>query len=213
MILPRKTAKLAEDTAFSCQWSDWLTILGNHTLSKISVVSVMRNFSIFVAFALTLLFAANAQASDKKFFSGIAGKWNGPGEIVAGKYKGTKFICTFDGDSLRKMTGMNIDGSCRVGMFSQPMSAMVRKASSRYKGQFLDGAKGDGMDVIGGRYSRSRLVVDIERKDLKGVMVANLTKKNRLNITISVHVGTRLVPVIGMSLKRIGSKKVAKNGN
>jgi len=106
---------------------------------------------------------------------------------------------------------MNIDGSCRVGMFSQPMSAIVQKVNSRYRGKFLDGAAGEGMDVVGGRYSRSKLVVDIVRKDLRGVMITNLTQKNKLNITISVHVGTKLVPVIGMSLKRAKAKKVARN--
>ncbi|PCI06083.1 MAG: hypothetical protein COB78_01865 [Hyphomicrobiales bacterium] len=150
-----------------------------------------------------------AQASDRTFFSGIEGKWRGPGEIVAGKFKGTKFVCTFDGDTLAKSSGMNIGGSCRIGLFSQPMNALVRKAGGGYKGKFLDGAVGEGMDVIGGRYSRSRLSVDIVRKDLRGVMITSLNKKNMLNVTVSVHVGKRLIPVIGMTLKRVGSKKMA----
>jgi len=164
-----------------------------------------------VLFRSVIFSFSNAHASERNFFSGIQGKWIGPGEIVAGKYKGTKFVCTFNGDSLARKSGMNIDGSCRVGMFSQPMSAIVQKVNSRYRGKFLDGAAGEGMDVVGGRYSRSKLVVDIVRKDLRGVMITNLTQKNKLNITISVHVGTKLVPVIGMSLKRAKAKKVARN--
>jgi len=159
------------------------------------------------------VFSAHAMASEKKFFSDIEGKWSGPGEIVAGKYKGTKFVCTFDGDSLQRKSGMNIDGSCRVGLFSQKMSASVQRVSGKYKGKFLDGAAGEGMDVIGGRYSRSRLSVDIIRKDLRGIMTTSLNAAGKLNITISVHVGKKLVPVIGMTLDRIGPKKVALRSN
>lgn len=167
----------------------------------------MRRFGSIFVLIIGLLLAFEAQASDRKFFSGIEGTWSGPGEIVAGKYKGTKFICTFKGDNIARSTGMNIDGSCRVGVFSQKMSAMVQKTAGRYKGKFLDGAAGEGMDVVGGRFSRSKLSVDIVRKDLRGVMTTSLNKDKKLNITISVHVGKKLVPVIGMTLKQIGFKK------
>lgn len=167
----------------------------------------MRRFGGIFVLVLGLLLAVEAHASDRKFFSGIEGTWSGPGEIVAGKYKGTKFVCTFKGDNLAREPGMNIDGSCRVGVFSQKMSAMVRRAAGRYKGKFLDGAAGEGMDVVGGRFSRSKLSVDIVRKDLRGVMTTSLSKDRKLNITISVHVGRKLIPVIGMTLKQIGFKK------
>ncbi|MFK5979093.1 MAG: hypothetical protein QM488_09430 [Rhizobiaceae bacterium] len=186
-----------------------LTIFGKDAFKDSGGTLIMRFFSIlFFAFSCLLVSFA-AQASDRTFFSGIEGKWRGPGEIVAGKFKGTKFVCTFEGDTLAKSSGMNIGGSCRIGLFSQPMNALVRKAGGRYKGKFLDGAAGEGMDVIGGRYSRSRLSVDIVRKDLRGVMITSLNKQNKLNVTVSVHVGKRLIPVIGMTLKRVGIKKMA----
>ncbi|MBL4890963.1 MAG: hypothetical protein JKX91_03880 [Rhizobiaceae bacterium] len=169
----------------------------------------MRFFGILFFVFSFLLVSFAAQASDRTFFAGIQGKWRGPGEIVAGKFKGTRFVCTFDGESLKNLSGMNIGGSCRIGLFSQPMNALVRKAGGRYKGKFLDGAAGEGMDVIGGRYSKSRLSVDIVRKDLRGVMITSLNKKKQLNVTVSVHVGKRLIPVIGMTLNRVGSKKMA----
>ena len=99
---------------------------------------------------------------------------------------------------------MNIDGNCRVGVFNQPMKASFVRTSSGYSGQFLDGEAGEGMDVIGGRFAGSKVVVDVKRKDLRGVMVANLTPNDKLNITISVRVQNRLIPVIGMTLDRIG---------
>jgi hypothetical protein len=170
------------------------------------MVQFMRNFLFsFVSAGLYLvIMVIGAEASEKQFYSNIQGKWSGPGEIVAGKYKGTKFNCTFDGITPEKLTGMSIDGNCRVGIFSQLMNASVSRSAKGYTGKFLDGEAGEGMDIIGGRYTRSKLVVDIKRKDLLGVMVASLTGKDRLNITISVRVDNRLIPVIGMTLARIG---------
>ncbi len=149
-----------------------------------------------------------AVAGQQAFFEQIEGKWRGNGEIVAGKYKGTRFRCRFDGLTAAKLAGMDIDGSCRVGMFSQKMNAVVRHASGRYSGKFLDGAKGEGMDVVSGRYRRNKLIVNIKRKQLVGVMVATLNGSDELGVTISVKVQQRYIPVIGMTLKRTsGSTK------
>lgn len=70
---------------------------------------------------------ASAQASDKDeaFFRNVEGQWTGPGEVVAGKYKGTKFVCTLEGTTPDAAVGMTLDGTCRVGVFSQPMKATV----------------------------------------------------------------------------------------
>jgi len=168
----------------------------------------MRIFALIISSLFSLLISSAAFASDVKFFKGIEGKWSGPGEIVAGKYKGTKYICTFDGTNPKKGNGMVIDGSCRVGVFSQKMTAHITKKGNGYKGAFLDGAKGDGMDVTGGRYTRNRIIVDIVRKNLKGTMVVNLEDQNQLKATISVRHNKQLIPVIGMNLKRIDTGTV-----
>lgn len=162
----------------------------------------MRILLAIVSFVSVLTYSSMVQASDKNFFQNIQGQWTGPGEIVAGKYKGTKFVCTLGGKRTQTKVGMEVDGSCRVGVFSQPMSAMIIKAGGGYVGKFLDGQKGDGMDVTGGRYTKGRLVVDIKRKDLNGIMVANLSNPNALKVTVSVRHGGNLVPVIGMTLNR-----------
>jgi hypothetical protein len=163
----------------------------------------MRIKILLLSMLASIAFSNAAFASDIKFFKGIEGKWSGPGEIVAGKYKGTKYVCTFDGTTPKKGHGMIIDGSCRVGVFSQKMTAHITKKGSSYKGAFLDGAKGDGMDVTGGRYSKNRVIVDIVRNQLKGIMVVNLNDKNKLKATISVRHNKKLIPVIGMNLSRI----------
>ncbi len=171
----------------------------------------MRIVALVLSFLLSISLNGLAFASDVQFFKGIEGKWSGPGEIIAGKYKGTKYICTFDGTNPKKGHGMTIDGSCRVGVFSQKMTAHITKKGSTYKGAFLDGAKGDGMDVTGGRYTRNRIIVDIVRKNLKGIMVVNLEDKNQLKATISVRHNKQLIPVIGMNLKRIDTGTVTSS--
>ena len=161
---------------------------------------------------LALAMAAGSTAAtpafadqDSVFFHQVNGQWSGPGEIVAGKYKGTKFVCDFAGSERVKTPGMALDGSCRVGLFSQPMRAEVVRSAGGYTGAFQDGAKGKGLDIVAGQVDRDSIVVRLDRKQLKGAMIARLKDKNTMAITISVRVAAELVPVIGMSLKRSGN--------
>lgn len=170
----------------------------------------------FAVFAIALGGAVSAstvpaqadKARDARFFEKIEGKWRGPGEIVAGKYKGTKFVCEFDGTTPQSAVGMALDGGCRVGVFRQKMSASVKHQGGSYRGTFMDGAGGEGLDVTGGNVSGNRVALTLNRNDLKGAMLARLADPNTLNITVSVNVGTELVPVIGMSLDRLDPVRV-----
>ena len=142
---------------------------------------------------------ADAASRDKRFFESVAGVWKGPGEIVAGKYKGTKFTCNLTGlPAEGKETGLKLDGTCRVGVFSQPMSAVISQSGGSYKGQFLDGADGKGLDIVSG----TRAVMGINRAKLNGAMVARIEEDDAMNITISVKVEDRMIPVIGLKLNR-----------
>lgn len=141
-----------------------------------------------------------AEASGR-YFKNVRGTWVGSGEIVAGTYRGTRFSCKLKGTSPAKAK-MRIAGSCRIGLFRQKVSATLRRRGRGYKGTFLDGAKGNGMDITSGRLDRNRLTVAINRKDLNGAMVANLVDRGTLRISISVWAGEDYVPVIGLELKR-----------
>ncbi len=157
------------------------------------------------AMAATAFLALPAAAADRDadFFKTVEGEWSGPGEIVAGKYKGTKFICNFTGSTPANTAGMALDGSCRVGVFSQKMSASVERVGRDYKGKFLDGAAGKGLDVISGNVDDGRVVFGLNRKKLKGALLANLADPDNMKVTVSVRVNKELVPVIGMNLKRL----------
>lgn len=152
---------------------------------------------------------ASAAEAETRFFSAVAGEWTGPGEIIAGKYKGTKFICRFTGSSGEKKPGMTLDGACRVGMISQKMSATIEKdGRAGYKGSFLDGAAGKGLDVVAGRVDGSKVTLSLVRNKLKGAMLARLPDENSMSVTVSVRVEDQLVPVIGMDLKRVDAVTV-----
>lgn len=154
---------------------------------------------------------ADAAASDRErnFFHNVEGRWSGPGEIVAGKYKGTKFVCNFIGSTAEPKIGMSLDGGCRVGLFMQKMSASIEKSGGRgYRGSFMDGADGKGLDVIGGSVSGNKVVFALNRKALNGAMLARLPDQNTMNVTVSVKVEDEMVPVIGLSLKRLDERSV-----
>ncbi len=172
----------------------------------------IRKIAILSAIPLITAAAASPAAAldrDRMFFERVTGQWMGPGEIVAGKYKGTKFVCNFVGSVHDEKVGMALDGGCRVGLFNQEMSANIERAHSGFRGTFLDGADGDGLDVVGGAVKGQQAVFAIHRNDLTGAMSAQLNGDDTMNVTISVHVDQELVPVIGVTLKRTDSAAVS----
>ena len=82
------------------------------------------------------------------------------------------------------------------------MSAFINGSDRSYSGRFLDGAKGEGLDITSAKVHGDKIVVGINRKKLNGAMVAHLQAPDTMNVTISVKVSDRLVPVIGMTLQR-----------
>ncbi|MEP1207464.1 MAG: hypothetical protein ABJM29_15930 [Rhizobiaceae bacterium] len=145
----------------------------------------------------------SAAASDYRYFKSVQGKWAGSGQIVAGPYKNTRFTCKLEGEAPGR-AGMKLAGTCRVGLFSQRIEATVTKRGKSYRGKFLDGAAGKGLDIVSGRLRGKKLVLGIKRKQLRGTMIANLKNKNSMNITIAVRVNGGLTPFIGLSLNRKG---------
>lgn len=172
--------------------------------------AILPAFLPLLAMSATLGGAESASASDrdKVFFRQVEGQWVGPGEIVAGKYKGTRFTCNFSGSTPEERAGMTLDGSCRVGVFTQKMTATVERRGNSYRGTFMDGAKGKGLDVISGNVTGDKVVFGLNRAALKGAMVANMAGDDRMTVTVSVRVQNQLIPVIGLNLRRIDAAEV-----
>lgn len=178
--------------------------------------ALLSAFVPFAAFAMVTNSSVDAQASekDKRFFNKVQGNWTGPGEIVAGKYKGTRFTCNFTGETSNGKIGVSLDGGCRVGLFTQKMSATIEhKGKQGYRGTFMDGAVGEGLDVVGGNISGQKAVLTLNRKQLDGAMLANLPDDDTMHVTVSVKVDNQLVPVIGMNLKRVDTRTVGSIDN
>lgn len=172
--------------------------------------SVLLSASVLFAAGLPAGSSAVASEADRPFFAAAAGNWAGAGEIVAGKYKGTKFNCSFAGTSQSATVGLTLDGGCRVGVFTQKMKAVVEGSTGRgYTGVFMDGSEGKGLDIVSGNVvDGTRVVLAINRKQLSGVMQARIKDKDTMNVTVSVRVAKQLVPVIGLSLKRVDATEV-----
>ncbi len=169
-----------------------------------SLLSPLSAAVASVAILTTSIVVPSASANERAYFRDIAGTWSGAGQIVAGPYKNTRFTCNLTGTTPQR-AGMKLSGTCRVGLFSQPIEATVVKRGRTYKGKFLDGAKGKGLDIVSGRLRSKKLVLGIKRKQLRGSMVANLKSRNKLNISILVNVDNKQVPFIGLTLGRTGS--------
>ncbi len=144
-----------------------------------------------------------AQAAERAYFNSVAGEWSGVGRINAGPYKNTRFTCKFSG-SVPSGVGMQLDGTCRVGVFPQTMKAKIIKRGNSYSGRFSLGSKGDGLDIVSGRLRGKKLTLGIKHKKLIGTFLANLKNRNSLNLTVAVKVRKTMVPFIGLSLKRVG---------
>jgi hypothetical protein len=173
-------------------------------VNRTAVLSIASAIAAFSAPA-----AVQAADGDEVLFRSVQGVWSGPGEIVAGKYKGTKFNCRLNGATPSGKVGMSLDGSCRVGVFSQRISAKVERKGGGYRGTFLDGADGEGLDIVSGSVDGKRVTFSINRKQLSGAMSARLPNKDSMSVSVSVRVDSRMVRVIAMDLKRIEDNSVA----
>ena len=177
------------------------------------MTSVTLSAALTIAAMLPVVaFSSASLAGDKDetFFRSVKGVWVGPGEIVAGKYKGTKFTCRLNGTTPSDKVGLTLDGSCRVGVFSQRMSATVERRGRGYRGTFLDGAAGEGLDIVSGNVDSKKVTFSISRNQLNGAMSARLPNKNAMNVSVSVKVDSQMVRVIAMDLKRVEGAAVAE---
>jgi len=170
----------------------------------------------FLLWAIVIIFAGAAQARDgareRVFFQSFEGQWKGAGEIVSGKYKGTRFNCHFVSTPQIGEVGLLLDGNCRVGLFSQAMKAQIsRRPSGAFLGYFNDGARAQGMDITSAQIGADHMQFDLNRQNLQGTMLARLEAQDEMSITLSVKVMGEFVRVVGMNLKRDG-RQLAKAG-
>jgi len=107
---------------------------------------------------------------------------------------------------------MSLDGSCRVGLFSQAMKAkIVQRGEGVFLGHFNEGAKAQGMDITAARIGADHMQFDLNRQNLQGSMLARLEAQDKMSIALSVKVMGEFVRVVGVHLKR-DDRRLAKSG-
>ena len=149
---------------------------------------------------------AESPEETKAYFKSIQGKWAGKGEVVNGKYKNTKFKCELTGKTPKKL-GMEIKGFCRIGLIYQTITATIIKNKGYYKGKFLGGAKGNGLDVVGGRLRNKRFTAALTRKKINGTIIIDATKKNKMDIILTVEFKGNLYPIVELAMQREKKKR------
>ncbi|KAA6405949.1 hypothetical protein [Candidatus Tokpelaia sp.] len=166
---------------------------------------MQRVLAFFLIFLSVFMNLPAAQAVDYRaaFLQSVRGQWSGKGEVVAGRYKGIKFSCKLSTPTAENEMEMNLDGTCRTGIFSQPVKARISRRGSTFHGSFNEGAQANGLDIIAGAIHKNHMTLELNRDKLNGNIIARLEGDNLLHITLAVKIDEEIIPVIGMDLNRI----------
>lgn len=159
---------------------------------------------------LSLPSATSAEENDAAtFMERFSGEWRGTGKLLIGPETGLKFNCALDGNPSRTELTFDMSGKCWAGRLSAQVYAKLHynAETNRFYGDFLDGAKGKGVDVIGERkdYGFSLL---LSRGMTQGELIAKPAGNNKMTITIflSDSARTRSMAVAAMGFARKGEK-------
>jgi len=181
-------------------------------------VSSRRRNPVFAALAavalslpaLSLPSAATAEENDAAtFMERFSGEWRGTGKLLFGPEAGLKFHCALDGDPSRTELTFDMTGKCWAGRLSAQVYARLHynAETNRFYGDFLDGAEGNGVDVIGERRDEGFSLL-LSRGIAQGELVAKPAGRNKMTITILLNdkTRTRSMAVAAMGFARKGEK-------
>ena len=160
--------------------------------------------------AISLPGTAIAEENDAAtFMERFSGEWRGTGKLLVGPETGLKFHCALDGDPSRTELTFDMTGKCWAGKLSAQVYARLHynAETNRLYGDFLDGAEGNGVDVIGERKGEGFSLV-LSRGMAQGELVAIPAGRNKMTITILLNDSTRTrsMAVAAMGFARKGEK-------
>src|SRR5262245_51753476 len=157
-----------------------------------------------LAFVLSALLATAlpARADDTaKFIQRFSGAWIGTGQLLVGPDTDLEFACTLNGDPDGTKLTFDMSGTCRMGTFSAPINAKLRyNADTRqFYGDFMGGAEGDGVDLVGARAGEN-FSLKLIRGSTQGRLAASTVGKNEMKVIIYLKdpSSTRELPVVAM---------------
>jgi hypothetical protein len=161
-----------------------------------------------LAFAFGALLVAStvlpARADDTaKFIQRFSGSWIGSGQILVGTT--VEFACELNGDPSEKQLTFGMSGTCRMGSLSAPIHAQLRyNADTRqFYGQFMDGAAGAGVDLVGARAGQG-FSLRLVRGATQGRLAAETIGKNEMKVVIYYKdpKSDNELPVVAMGFTR-----------
>jgi len=160
--------------------------------------------------ALASLGPAPAAAAPKDatlFVGQFAGEWRGTGKVLFGPQRGLKFHCALNGLTAPAATSFRMTGRCWSGLLSAKVHAELRydPKTRRFQGGFMGGAKGDGVDIVGGRRGKG-FSLQLSRGAARGELAATPVNDGQMRVSILLTDprGKRSIPVVAMGFARPG---------
>lgn len=161
--------------------------------------------TLVIMFLALSLVTASASSRETDFLAKLQGNWSGSGRVLAGPDRGTNFECNLAGKPSRTGIKISMNGKCSVGRLSARMGASIKYSEGvgKYVGRFLNGARGNGLDIYGDR-AGNKLKLRLTRGRTQGNMDLLLQRKDLMRVIISVYDPTnrRSIPVIALDLKK-----------
>lgn len=176
-----------------------------------------RSSSLALAGLLALLAGPAAADDAAEFMDRFAGKWLGTGSLLFGPESGLEFSCELEGKPSRTQLTFGMKGRCWMGIISGPVFARLRynADTNRFYGQFLDGAEGDGLDIVGMKKGEG-FSLDLVRGQAQGNLQAEAigTHQMKVLITYRDRANDRYLPIAAMGFTRMNaaSLNAPKNG-
>ena len=156
--------------------------------------------------AASVLAAPSARADDAAdFFQKFSGEWLGTGQLLFGPQFGAKFHCELQGSPSSTHMIFDMRGKCWMGSISGPVRAQLRynRDTNRFYGEFMDGAEGQGVDVVGLR-SGEGFTLRLSRGQTQGKLLADAVGSDQMKVLLSVRdkARNRDFPVVAMGFTR-----------
>jgi hypothetical protein len=168
-----------------------------------------RVFALALSVALVTMAALPAKA--EQIIGRFAGEWIGTGQVLMGLQRGTTFRCELKNDPSESQLDFDMSGRCWLGNLSAPVNAQLRynTDTSQYFGKFLNGAEGQGCDIIGGRAGEA-ISLKLMRGSLQGRLKVERVGPDQMKVMLFYRdaKSARELPVVAMGFARKGTDRL-----